>query len=171
MERMDEARRVFDVVVEEMNEDQERKHREILNESTEMLPFYGLTRIDGAEEQKVEAGEDNQQEILTSPGKMNTERDTEGKAHRTRKGVREDTSQGADDQYDQEKGNTAIKITISQKSVTWAEVDCNEIDEVETSTKFSGQKESRENEDTNIMPAGGAQQKNPQLKDTTNTGE
>ena len=86
MERMDEARRVFDVVVEEMNEDQERKHREILNESTEMLPFYGLTRIDGAEEQKVEAGEDNQQEILTPLGKMNTGRDTEGELYSAKKG-------------------------------------------------------------------------------------
>ena len=81
MERMDEARRVFDVVVEEMDEDQERKHRESLNESTEMLPFYGLAKINGAEEQKMESGEDNQQEILTPTGKLNTERDTEGEAH------------------------------------------------------------------------------------------
>ena len=81
MERMDEARRVFDVAVEEMDEDQERKHRESLNESTEMLPFYGLAKIDGAEEQKMESGEDNQQEILTPTGKLNTERDTEGEAH------------------------------------------------------------------------------------------
>ena len=34
MERVDEARRVFDEAVEEMDEDQERKHRESLNEST-----------------------------------------------------------------------------------------------------------------------------------------
>ena len=49
-------------------------------------------------------------------------------------------------------------------------MDHNETDEVETPTKISGQKESGENEDINIMLAGGAQQKNPQLKDTTNTG-
>ena len=83
-----------------------------------MLPFYGLARIDGTEEQKVETGEDNQQEILISPGKNNTERDTEGETHRTGKGVGEGNSQGVEDQHDQKKGTTVIEITSSQKSVT-----------------------------------------------------
>ena len=46
---MDEARRVFDEAVEDMGEDQERQHRESLNELTELLPFYGLGKIDGKE--------------------------------------------------------------------------------------------------------------------------
>ena len=103
LERMDEARRAFDEAVEEMDEDQEKKHRESLNESTEMLPFYGLAKIDGMEEQKVEAGEDNQQEILTPPGKMNTGRDTEGELYSTKKrgeetSERTESRQGTDDQ-------------------------------------------------------------------------
>ena len=61
-------------------------------------------------------------------------------------------------------------ITSSQKPVTWTEVDHNGTEEAETSTKISVQKESGENKDINIMPAGRAQQKNPQLKDTTSTG-
>ena len=60
MERIDEARRVFDDAVEEMDEGQERKHRESLNESTELLFFCRLGKIDKTEAHKAEEGEGKQ---------------------------------------------------------------------------------------------------------------
>jgi len=56
LDKMDEAKRIFDEAVEEMDEDQERQHRESLNELTELSPFYRLGNTNEKEVQKAEEG-------------------------------------------------------------------------------------------------------------------
>ena len=55
---MDKAKRISDEEVGEMEEDQERQHRECLDELTEMLPFYRLDNTAVQTAQQAEEGEE-----------------------------------------------------------------------------------------------------------------
>ena len=55
---MDKARRIFDEEVGGMEEDQERQHRERLDELTEILPFCRLDNIAGQTAYQAEEGEE-----------------------------------------------------------------------------------------------------------------
>ena len=68
-----------------MEEDQERQHRERLDESTEMMPFCGLGNTAGQAAQLTDEGEETQrgheekqQEISPLSATTNTREDSEG---------------------------------------------------------------------------------------------